>query len=185
MVGKPYTKPMNGRWIWLSVLIAAAVVAVVVFAYLPSGSGANGPAALAGKPAPSFTVVNDAGHPASLADYRGKIVVLNLWASWCPPCRAEMPDLDRLYRSYAKRGVVVVGVDQGESLDRARAFATSLGISYPVLVDDAQQYGRVYAALGLPTTIVIDRAGNVKQGYDGILTYAQMQAAVAPLVSAS
>jgi cytochrome c biogenesis protein CcmG/thiol:disulfide interchange protein DsbE len=174
---------MNRRWMWLAVLFAVALVAVVVFAYLPSGSGANGPAALVGKPGPSFAVVDMAGRPASLADYRGKIVVLNLWASWCPPCRAEMPDLERLYRDYAKRGVVVLGVDQGEAADRARTFATSLGITYPVLIDDAQQYGRVYAALGLPTTIVVDRTGVVAQAFDGALSYAQMRAAVEPLVA--
>ncbi len=176
---------MNRRWVWLAVLFAAALVAVVVVAYLPSGSGANGPAALVGKAAPSFPVVDLAGKPGSLADYRGKIVVLNLWASWCPPCRAEMPDLERLSRAYLSRGVVVLGVDQGEAGTRARDFATSLGITYPVLIDDAQQYGRVYAALGLPTTIVIDAKGVVRSGCDGALTYAQMRAAVDPLVAAT
>lgn len=176
---------MNRRWIWLAVLFAAALVAVVVIAYLPSGSSANGPAALVGQTAPSFPVVDLAGKPGALADYRGKIVVLNLWASWCPPCRAEMPDLERLSRVYAKRGVMVLGVDQGEAGTRARDFATSLGITYPVLVDDAQQYGRVYAALGLPTTIVIDANGVVRAGFDGALTFAQMSAAVEPLVAKS
>jgi peroxiredoxin len=174
---------MNRRWIWLVAFLAAALVYGVFKAYQPSGSAPNGPASLIGQAAPSFPIVDLTGKPGALADYRGRIVVLNLWASWCPPCRAEMPDLERLSRAYLKRGVVVLGVDQGEAGPRARDFATSLGITYPVLVDDAQQYGRVYAALGLPTTIVIDANGVVRAGFDGALTYAQMSAAVEPLVA--
>jgi peroxiredoxin len=176
---------MNRRWIWLAVFLAAAIVVVLFVLSVPGGSGATGPAGLIGKVAPSFAVTDDDGRPAALADYRGKIVVLNLWASWCPPCRAEMPDLEKLHRAYASRGVVVLGVDQGESAARARAFATSLQISYPVLIDDGQQYGLVYAALGLPTTVVIDRSGVVRAGFDGPLSYPQMRAAVDPVLAAS
>lgn len=95
-----------------------------------------------------------------------------------------MPDLQRLYGKYHSRGVVVLGVDQGESGERAAAFAQSLGIHYPILVDQAQQYGRVYAALGMPTTIVVDRNGVVVRGFDGPLSYDQMVAAIASLSGA-
>lgn len=108
---------------------------------------------------------------------------MNLWASWCPPCRAEMPDLQRLYADYAKKNVVVLGVDQGESPQRASAFAQSLGIHYPILVDEQQQYGRVYAALGLPTTIVVNPSGVVVRGFDGPLSYPQMVGAITPLLN--
>jgi peroxiredoxin len=185
LVGDSYAKGMNRRWIWLAVLFAAALVAVLFWLALPGSSVATGPLGLIGKQAPSFAVSNDDGRSAALADYRGKIVVLNLWASWCPPCRAEMPDLEKLHQAYASRGVVVLGVDQGESADRARAFATSLRITYPVLIDDGQQYGLVYAALGLPTTVVVDRGGVVRQAFDGPLTYPQMRAAVDPLLAKS
>jgi thiol-disulfide isomerase/thioredoxin len=107
---------------------------------------------------------------------------MNLWATWCPPCRAEMPDLQRLYQTYRSRDVVVLGVDQGESGTRAAAFAQSLGIHYPILIDEQQQYGRVYAALGMPTTIVVDQDGIVVRGFDGALSYDQMVEAISPLV---
>ena len=74
---------------------------------------------------------------------------MNLWASWCPPCRAEMPDLQRLQTAYARDGIAIVGVNEGESPQRARAFADSLGIRFPIWIDVGQQYGRTYAALGL------------------------------------
>ena len=137
---------------------------------------------MAGSSAPVFALRDDRGASASLDAYRGKIVVMNLWASWCPPCRAEMPDLQRFEKAYARYGVVVVGVNEGESALRARAFADSLKISFPIWVDSDQQYGRIYAALGLPTTVVIGSDGVVKKGFDGPLTFSQMEAAVKPYV---
>ncbi|HET7814819.1 MAG TPA: TlpA disulfide reductase family protein [Candidatus Baltobacteraceae bacterium] len=164
--------------------IGAAIVVAIVLALYFRGSNPHGagPQALAGRPAASFTVPDVNGHKSDLNAYRGRIVVLNLWASWCPPCRAEMPDLQRLYGAYRDRGVVVIGVDQGESAERAASFAQALSIRYPIWVDDDQQYGRVYAALGLPTTFVIDRNGVVSQGFDGPLSYPQMTQALAPLL---
>jgi peroxiredoxin len=176
---------VNRRISWLLAIAGLAIAAVVVAPLLrPSSNRPAGPAGLVGQSAPVFELHTDTGAPASLAQYRGKIVVMNLWASWCPPCRAEMPDLQRLARLYAGRGVAVVGVNQGEAPQRARAFATSLGISFPIWIDDRQQYGRVYAALGLPTTVIVGRDGVVERGFDGPLTFEQMRSAVAGVVSA-
>jgi len=144
----------------------------------------SGPAALAGSAAPVFQLRDDRGTAVSLDMYRGHVVVMNLWASWCPPCRAEMPDLQRLAQAYSGTGLAIVGVNEGESSERARAFADSLAIRFPIWIDDRQQYGRTYGALGLPTTVILDRRGIVARGFDGALTYAQMQAAVQPLVRA-
>jgi len=174
---------MKQRANWLYWIAGAVIVAVVLAVYFRGGgSQASGPAALQGQPAPSFSVPTLHGSTSALDAYRGHVVVMNLWASWCPPCRAEMPDLQRLYASYKARNVVVLGVDQGESAERVGAFAQSLGIHYPILLDQQQQYGRVYAALGLPTTIVIDPHGVVVRGFDGPLSYQQMIAAITPLL---
>jgi thiol-disulfide isomerase/thioredoxin len=175
---------VKSRWSWIYWIAGLAIVAIVLAFYFRGGTGTQlaGPAQLAGHPAPSFTVGTLAGIQSGLDDYRGKIVVMNLWASWCPPCRAEMPDLQRLYRAYRSRNVVVIGVDQGESAQRVADFARSLDIHYPILLDQQQQYGRVYAALGLPTTIVVDPKGTVIRGFDGALSYPQMVAAISPLL---
>jgi peroxiredoxin len=93
-----------------------------------------------------------------------------------------MPDLQRLYRTFASRGVVVLGVDEGESAPRVSAFARSLEIHYPILLDGDQRYGRAYEALGMPTTIIVDRRGLVARGFDGPLVYSQMVSAIAPLL---
>ncbi len=90
-----------------------------------------------------------------------------------------MPDLQRLSEAEARRGIAVVGVNEGESPQRARAFADSLGIRFPIWVDGAQRYGRTYNALGLPTTVILDRQGLVIRAFDGPLTLDEMRAAVA------
>jgi peroxiredoxin len=167
------------------VLAAAIAGALIFFGYFKTGGGQHGigPASLSGSQAQSFEAATLGGGTSSLAAYRGHIVVMNLWASWCPPCRAEMPDLERFWNAYKKKNIVVIGVNQGESAERAGAFAQSLRIHFPILLDQDQAYGRVYAALGLPTTIVIDPSGMVARGFDGELTYSQMVAAVTPLLS--
>lgn len=164
---------------WSFAALVVAVAALVWFGYFQRGAQtAAGPVGLEGTRAPSFTVPDSSGRQFRLNAYAGKTIVLNLWASWCPPCRAEMPDLQRLWLSERSHAVVVIGVDQGESAVRAASFARSLGITYPVWIDDRQQYGGVYGALGLPSTFVIDPHGIIVRGFDGPLTYDQMRAAV-------
>jgi thiol-disulfide isomerase/thioredoxin len=172
------------RWLLWVGAAALALVIIVPF-FRGDGTRVAGPAGMTGAVAPVLDLRDDRGEPVSIASYRGKIVVLNLWATWCPPCRAEMPDLSRLSGAYAHFGVVVVGVDQGESPERAASFARSLRISYPIWIDDEQRYGRTFTALGLPTTVFIGRDGVVAQGFDGALTYRQMQDALEPLLARS
>lgn len=170
-------------------IAAGVVLAIAVIAFYPGGAPkrpevAGGPAMLAGAPATSFPATRIDGAADSLGNYRGKVVLMNLWATWCPPCREEMPALERLYREFGSRGLVVLGIDQGESASAAGAYARKLGITFPVLIDGGQQYGRAYAAQGLPTTIVIDRAGRIVKGVDGAMTLVQMRASILPVLRA-
>jgi peroxiredoxin len=169
--------------VWMLAAIALAMMLFVVFPlfHTPPPS-ANGPAGLAGQKAPVFELRDDSGAPVSLTRYRGDVVVMNLWASWCPPCRAEMPDLQRLADAYRGRRLAIVGVNEGETVERARAFAGALKIVFPIWMDDQQRYGRAYGALGLPTTVVIGSNGIVLRGFDGPLSYEQMHDAVSALV---
>jgi cytochrome c biogenesis protein CcmG, thiol:disulfide interchange protein DsbE len=173
-----------GRYVvWAIVAVSLGVAFLVMQPFFTAQSTrSGGPDALAGQTAPVFALLDDRGAPVSLDEYRGRIVLMNLWASWCPPCRAEMPDLQRLADGYAHSGIAIVGVNEGESPARARAFAESLGIRFPIWIDAAQRYGRTYAALGLPTTVIVDRRGVVVRGFDGPLTFAEMKSAIAPLV---
>jgi thiol-disulfide isomerase/thioredoxin len=139
---------------------------------------------LAGAPAASFEIVRPDGKPDSLAQYRGKVVLVNLWATWCPPCRDEMPALERLYRAHAAQGLIVLGIDQGESANVAAAYARERGVTFPILIDDQQQYGRAYAAQGLPTSVLVDRTEHVIKGVDGEMSFEEMQTLVMPALHA-
>ena len=144
-----------------------------------SGPSGGGPGSLAGAPAPSFEIPRTDGRTDSLARHRGQVVLVNIWATWCPPCREEMPALQRFARENAGK-VVVLAADQGESAQVAAAYAKERGVTFPILVDEAQQYGRAYAAVGMPTTVIVGRDGRVLKGIDGAMTLEQMRAAVAP-----
>jgi thiol-disulfide isomerase/thioredoxin len=148
----------------------------------PGAVTGGGPGSLTGAPAQSFDVRRTDGRIDSLAHHRGSVVLLNLWATWCPPCRDELPALEQFARTYAGR-VVVLGVDQGESASVARDFARARGVTYPILVDLSEQYGRAYQGLGLPTTVIVDRDGHVVRGIDGAMTLAQMREVVAPVLA--
>jgi cytochrome c biogenesis protein CcmG/thiol:disulfide interchange protein DsbE len=177
----------------LGIVVALAVavaIVVTVKPYFARGAGptpqfgGGGPAMLAGAPAQSYTVKALSGGDDALDRYRGRVVFVNLWASWCAPCRSETPALERLYREDRAKGLVVLGIDQGESADAASAFAKEMDLTYPILLDEDQRYGRAYAAVGLPTSLIVDKTGHIVRGIDGEMTLAQMRDAVAPLLRA-
>jgi thiol-disulfide isomerase/thioredoxin len=168
------------------VAVVAIVAVILTFKvyFAESGGSANalagGPAMLAGAPAQSYPILGLDGKSDSLQHYRGHVVLVNLWASWCAPCRSETPALERLYEVDRARGLVVLGINQGESAGAASDFAVQMKLRYPILLDENQAYGRAYAAIGLPTSIVIDRKGRIVRGIDGELTLAQMSDVVDP-----
>jgi len=115
-----------------------------------------------GAVAPAFTAPAYAGGPISLGRFRGHPVVLNFWASWCPPCRAEMPALEAAYRKYQARGVVVIGIDGAtDTWDASRTFLSARGVTYPVARDDRGQVAQAYHVAALPTTFFIRADGRV------------------------
>jgi len=175
----------------LGIVVAAAAAAAIAFTfafYLSAGGGpagnafGGGPAMLAGAPAQSYAVKDLAGRDDALDRYRGHVVLVNLWASWCAPCRSETPALEQLYETERGKGLVVLGIDEGESARVAAGFAKEMNLRYPILVDEEQLYGRAYASIGLPTSVVVGRDGRIARGIDGELTLAQMREAVEPLL---
>ena len=114
--------------------------------------------------APAFTLVDVDGAEAALSDHHGKVVMLNFWASWCPPCRREMPSMQRLFAKYAEQGFVVIAVNQWEDEDLVFEFVSRLEPepSFPVLLDRDSKVAEQYGVKGLPTTFLIDREGNIR-----------------------
>lgn len=128
----------------------------------------------AGQPAPNFELLAAAGDSVSLADYAGRPVLLNFWATWCPPCRLEMPDLEQASRDYADDGLVVLAINQGETAKQVTSFAEELGLTFPMLVDQDGRVGTVYGAEYLPTSYFIDAEGTVTAVHRGSLTRSQL-----------
>ncbi len=118
------------------------------------------------------------GAPLRLRDYRGRVVVLNFWASWCVPCRAEAPVLARLWRGYQSRGVQFAGVDVSDARTQAQAFERRFGIGYPSLYDPSARAELAFGRLippAIPDTLVIDRNGDIAARVIGQVTYAGLK----------
>ena len=120
-----------------------------------------------GKLPPSFELPDLSGNVVTLADYEGKVVVLDLWATWCPPCRVEIPFLVELYEEHKDAGLVVVGIglDVGGA-DVLKPFVEQNGITYPILVGN-RDVGQAYRLQGIPTTFILDRNGRIAAKHVG------------------
>jgi cytochrome c biogenesis protein CcmG/thiol:disulfide interchange protein DsbE len=173
------------------VAIASVVGVIAVIALLAYGLGSTGPdrgidqALARGErvQAPAFDLPRLAGGGrASLRDYRGRVVVLNIWASWCDPCRAESPLLERWHRRIEGAGGTVLGVDVLDVSSDARAFVREFELTYPQLHDSEDSLRSDYGATGVPETAVIDRRGRVAAMRRGPVDEAFMREKVLPLV---
>lgn len=114
--------------------------------------------------APAFELTDMDGNKHSLDEFRGKVVMLNFWATWCPPCRREMPSMQRLYENYAERGLAVVAVNQWEDPDLVFEFTGRLSVdpTFPILFDRDSRIAEAYKVKGLPTTYLLDREGKIR-----------------------
>ncbi len=149
-----------------SALILLAGALWIVFSAAPEQAGtARGlqTAPREGFLAPDFTLQDLKGQTYTLSDLQGKAVLLNFWATWCPPCRAEMPALDRVYAAYQAQGVVVLAVTADDTRSEAGAFAAEYGLSFPILVDSSAAAARAYRVTSLPTSFFIDPQGVIRK----------------------
>ncbi|MCU0511242.1 MAG: TlpA family protein disulfide reductase [Anaerolineae bacterium] len=137
-----------------------------------------------GQPAPAFQLVDFAGQPFSLADYRGQIVVLNFWASWCAPCRDEAPDLQAIHEAYAGRGVTILGVNWLDSDSAARAFMQEFGLTYRNAPDTGEVVAKRYNIQAAPENFILDRQGVVVQTIIGPLDYDRLVVLLDDLLAA-
>ena len=133
--------------------------------------------------APQFELSDINGRTVRLSDYQGKVVLINFWATWCPPCRAEMPDLVKLQREHRNNGLQVIGITYPpEQKDRVRRFARSLKVNYPIILGTRQLKARFSSDETLPLTIVIDRDGKVSNIIVGILLREEFDEKIKPLL---
>jgi peroxiredoxin len=120
-------------------------------------------AGTAGGPAPSFALPARDGATVSLSQYKGQVVMINFWASWCGPCRQEMPLLDDIYKKYGKMGFTLIGVNVEPDRKAAESWLKQTPVTFPVLFDTKSEVSRLYSVSGMPTTVFIDRKGNLRE----------------------
>ncbi len=147
-------------------------------------SGDKAPPGPGAKPAPSFTLQDLKGNQISLSDFQGKVVILDFWATWCPPCVKEIPHFIALYEQYKDRGFAIVGisVDRG-GISVVKSFARKYQVNYPILMTDGQ-VDKAYGGIpSIPTTFVIDSAGNIRRKYVGYREKAVFEADIKALLA--
>jgi peroxiredoxin len=153
--------------LWITRTLAAALVGC---------AGAAAAAITADRNAPDFTLRTLDGPNLRLQEQRGRVVMLNFWATWCGPCRLEMPHLNKLYEKYRAAGFTLLGVNIDEDAGNAAGLSSKLGLRFPVLLDSDKKVSRLYDLGTMPSSVLIDRDGRVrfihlgyKDGYE--LTY--------------
>ncbi len=159
--------PRKREWEVLMVLSLAVAVLWTVASRVPSAFGASLSSASSpreGFMAPDFTLDTLSGEKVTLSGLRGKIVVINLWATWCPPCRAEMPALENAYKQYKDSGVVVLGlnVTNQDSEGNVPRFVEQFELTFPILLDRDGSVSALYQLSALPTTYIVDREGMIR-----------------------
>ena len=117
--------------------------------------------------APDFALKDANNKTVSLSAFRGKVVLLNFWATWCPPCRAEMPALNKLYRSLKQRGLVVIAVSTDRSMEHMKDFLEKNRVDFPVVFDANRTTARQYRVFSMPTTFLIDKNGIIAEKFYG------------------
>jgi cytochrome c biogenesis protein CcmG/thiol:disulfide interchange protein DsbE len=157
------------RWRWLLPLTAVPVLALLAYGFRLNPHEIPSP--LLGRPAAPFTLTSFDGTPVELAALRGRVVVLNFWASWCyPACYEEAPALERGWRAYRDRGVVVLGVDIQDKDEAGRKFIQDFSLTFPNAPDPRGKVSVDYGVYGVPETFFIDRHGAIRVKHVSALT---------------
>lgn len=153
-------------WRGLMALLLVLGVTWIAFSLVPSedvrARSQRPPSPQAGFAAPDFTLETLDGGTISLADLRGQVVLINFWATWCPPCRAEMPAIQQVYDKYRDQGFTVLAVDVQESDGQVTAFIDQMELTFPILMDRDGSVFASYQVKALPSTFFVDRAGVIQ-----------------------
>lgn len=134
----------------LRALMVGAILATPALAIAPAG------------PAPKFQLASMAGKPVSLDQYKGQVVMLNFWASWCGPCRQEMPILEKLHTKYKPMGFTMIGVNVEPDSGEAAKWLQGTPVTFPILFDTKSDVSKLYSVASMPSTVIIDRKGNLR-----------------------
>lgn len=152
-VHRPFSLPVLGL-----LFLFAAACSENPAPNTPAVSTARAPSA---QPAPDFTLTTLDGAPLRLADLRGKVVFINLWATWCPPCREELPSMERFYKQFKDRGVEILAVSEDTDPGAVRRMVAARDLTFPILMDENKRVFNLYRATGVPETHLLGKDGRV------------------------
>jgi cytochrome c biogenesis protein CcmG, thiol:disulfide interchange protein DsbE len=163
------------RWCFAGVLIMGSMFIVATRVQPPDTTAASAavadvaltPAPLADHPAPGFSLANLNGTNTALIDLKGQVLLINVWATWCPPCRVEMPSIQAAYEQYHDQGFTVLAVNLQEDPAVVAAFMRDYQLTFPALLDRNGQVSRTYQAVALPSSFFVDRRGVIRAVYRG------------------
>jgi len=147
-------KIMSNKGSWVIGLIAMLI-------------GLNANAEIKPAAAPDFTLKSSTGENLRLSEFRGEVVMINFWASWCGPCRQEMPLLDELYNEYQPLGFTILGVNVEQDSSQAKKMLHDIPVKFPVLFDSESEVSKLYKVVAMPSTVLVDRDGNVRYLHKG------------------
>jgi len=193
----PFPRPRVGalRNILATLAVGAIIVGLVWFFDRPAGFGssqaitltasASGPAPRMDQPAPEFQVKTLDGTTVNLSDYRGQPVWVSFWATWCPPCRAENPDIQEVYEKYQSEGLVILALSIGESTDTVQGYVQRTGLTYTIGLDQNTEIAARYRIVGIPTHFFVDRDGVLREWRIGSMSKKTMEKNVAKILASS
>ena len=141
-----------------------SIIALIFSIFAASSLASSG---LEGHTAPDFALKSSTGDNLRLSEYRGDVVMINFWATWCGPCRQEMPLLDELYTRYKRVGFNLLGVNIDDDSGRAMDMIEELGVNFPVLFDARKEVSKLYEVEAMPVTVIVDREGTVRYVHHG------------------
>ncbi|HYF95235.1 MAG TPA: thiol-disulfide oxidoreductase ResA [Symbiobacteriaceae bacterium] len=153
-----------------TVIVLAIFALWVGYLLLGTDAKAAGTGIPNGAKAPEFELKTTDGKTVKLSDFQGKPVMLNFFATWCPPCRAEMPALQEVYQEFESKGFVILGVNLGESNLAVDQFRSKLGLTFPIVIDENDRVSRLYDIVPLPTSYFVDKSGKVVAKWTGEIT---------------
>ncbi len=164
---------------------AGLIVLALLLAFMQGSSAQNVVQARLGVSLGNFTLTDIQGRTVQLSDYAGKPVLINAWATWCPPCRAEMPVLNQYYQAHAGDGFVLLAVNAGDTQDLAASFASQNSLAFPILLDPGTRLLSQLGIYSFPTSVLVGRDGKVKTIHVGMFTAQSIEAEITPLIASS
>jgi len=185
---KKYRRRRPKSFPWLPILLGLFLIGIAILALASqdsSGAAADLSSVVPVKvnfAAPELSLQNINGETQSLADYRENVMLVNNWATWCPPCKAEMPTLAAYYNEHMSEGFTIIAIEAGDPVDGVSQFAESYGLKFPVWLDPHGASLKAFRNGTLPNSYVIDRSGTVRYAWTGEISRSMLEKYVTPLL---